>query len=97
MATGPALHLIHVRRHKLQAVHPPLTALGAAKALFYQVTFGGSMESLPVVSQGVLGPQFLDARWAFHTGSSFLGQVPPYITQPARNIKLFLDWFGIRQ
>jgi hypothetical protein len=76
--------------------HAPLAALGAAKTFFYQVTFIGLMEGLPVVSQGVLVPQFLDARWALHAGSSFLVQVPSYITQPARNIKPFVEGTNIR-
>jgi hypothetical protein len=66
VAAGPALHFVHVRRYELQVTHPSLAALGTAKALFYQVAFGGLVESLPMVGQGVLGPQFLDARWALH-------------------------------
>jgi hypothetical protein len=96
VAAGLALHLFHVRRNELQVGHVPLTAFRAAKALFHQITLSGLMEGLPVVGQGVLGPQFLDAGWAFHAGLSFLVQVPSYITLKCRDIKLFLQGTSIR-
>jgi hypothetical protein len=90
MAAGLALHLVHVRRYELQVRHAPLAALGASKAFCHQVALGRLMEALPVALQGILGPELLVTRWAFHGVFTSVSYPIPYITLNPRNIKLFL-------